>query len=379
MKINKLIVAAMCGILTFAACSNNDGADEANYIAGGDKDGAVLEINLLGGSSEFTRAGEPERVLHTATIFALDGNGRIVKSFYEADLPSKTTPNTYKVSITTKKVVVIGNAGDLTSVTGYMGDLEAIVKKINDLTDVGTKGIWMTGISTETFTFSEVYAADPELKQQSTSIDMHLIPAKVTIKAVNDLKSPTDLTIKNVSFLYSGQYTHLMPQRAQAVKYNDMYAPTFAEVAAMTPATTYYVSGISWLNESSVVRGGTVYTPLTTAWNGAANFEQTYYVLPGNVVTGSADYSNAIATITTERSVTKPTPHTETEYFSIFFNESTKHVGSYLSSGKHYTITLTLKNDPSGPPTPEIEPDAIIKLSIAIDDWDPITVSKEFE
>lgn len=390
MKRIKELMLAAAGMLFFSCTADDDVNKLVNTLEDGDAASMVLKLSNETVSG--TRALDDLQpngiqsilqVKGTVNIFFFTATGKLVHgdtpNVSELSTGKKYTNEDHGITTAVKEVVVVGNVGNILS---GVTNKKSLHQKLNTLENAqsdyikSSPDIWVYGSSTDID-----WNASPAVNgvmQGSCTLDVAPVLSRIDVtvntSGITAGYEPSDIPSSNVDFkgvavLYSGGYTHYIPE----------FIPTTSEITAQYGSAAVPLrSGLT--DNSFPLWTGTNQTTLLTPtvndesilnaswlgqWNSNDNFDspsgtfsRSFYAFPSKTQSGFYN-RNTVVTVYGDfhdnpgESDDKITPLFWAVHFSPtqLLNGST--FATTLENGKVYNLTINLKGDYSegGPGT----------------------------
>lgn len=395
----KFLLAALAAVTLFASCSKEGGEGQADIDAASItikfSNSTTKALDDLNGS-DFTQT---ILVVDNANVFMFDNLGNMLLQDYMTTnqlAGGKTYDNaTYGITTAVAEVVVVGNAGDLT--TTNLTDKATLNAEIGSLVSAetlyanNTGNFWVYGTSAITWTGTNSGVTEGEAELEINPI-LSRIDVTVDISGVTaglDGAEP-NVVLDGVAVLYSASWSHYIPK----------FAPTAAEVTAAGGGkvlTSGVIAADYPLWDGLPVHGdadqfGTkgAETILNGVWAtnyvvGDKKYTRSFYAFAPDI----ANYgSNAIVTVYGHHqkweggAVTKTTPL----FWPVHFSDNESATGAEpLEPGNVYSVAISFTKDFSDgggggtdPEQPINAANILVKVKPA--KWKTvINISKEFE
>ncbi|MBQ4279020.1 MAG: hypothetical protein IJC16_03575 [Rikenellaceae bacterium] len=453
MKLYKFFAAAFAIALIASACSKEDGGPAPG--GGGTPTHAriVLKFNLANypttyAMDEVDGSEHQNRVnIKEASVFLFNGNNTLAEARHFSALTnlvggSGELFDGSDVTTNVTRVVIVGNAGDVTTGVTSVATLNDKIKSLADIaTDYGasaTGKIWVYGS-----------ASIPSTAWVTPSQEGDPMTAEVTVSEVNPVLARIDLSIdptsafgwkgglteaggdqiddawistttksyvilEGAAVLYSASYTHYIPT----------FTPTYAQIAAVAsaPTTKALYSGLvpsasvfdNWEGtphaDADQFGAAGAETILAATWEGdwekggsqvdnvvANRFTRSFYALPPHSAydgsTAAGPKANTIITVWATRYVYKEGTFvgTETLFWPVHFSSRDRYEvdgqqgnGIPLDNGMRYEVNVKLTKDLADPDdhkteNPEIPEPANVTVKVEQAKWKGVVViDKEF-
>lgn len=364
-----LFTALAVGILV-ASCSKD------NNEAGITGPGKQASLNISVSSPDMSRAtgAAPggDNTVNNFSVFVIDDAGNIA---WETHAGSGTTAS-LQVTTSAKKVYVIANAGDKTSV--YTNEAQLLAAK----EDLGSQftNRWATGVVS-------IAASDWVTSGQTTSvtkaITLDFIAARIRLTVLNNMlnydgSDPSTVILNSVAVLNARGQSKLFAT-----------APATTLIPSAYDANKKFLTGtdMSGMGNSPTASEFTLdAATLSDAYTSAGGGDSKtyhYYVYENDAVTAAA--LPTIVTLIGTNAAAAPV------YFPVHlapyetFTNGSSTIADGIKRGHSYDITMNLKGDAkdgnggggTDPTVPQTE--ASVDITIQIKDWTPVTLGKDFE
>lgn len=366
MKKIKFLAVALAAFTMFS-CTNDEVENLGNNVPG---EQAVLTIKLKGdGDNQAqSRAAGPatdteDAVINNYLVFLFRDGGALDCAPYESSSNAAATITTGTTAA--KKAYVVANTGALAggpfATVKTETDLLAVAGSLMDNTNnVSTQtktNLWMSGESEVKFNGGT---------NAQVTVSLSFVAAKIQLIVKDNRKNMTGGTItitdNAVVLLFAGQKGRFFGSAAEKVTQNEFYTGFNQYTGAFDSGVTTSTALSDAVNQGDFTTnaGSTVFNHFYTFGNDGTT-QPTILAIKSTKTVGGT--SSPIF------------------YPILFTNTDAKET---IEPGKSYTVTVTLNGDVAagggGGTTDPEEPvvSSSIDVTVTAAQWDPVTVSKEF-
>ncbi|MCD7940394.1 MAG: fimbrial protein [Bacteroides intestinalis] len=366
------MLAAVALMTGTTSCSNDDNVGEDGQSGAGERASLTITIDNPAMSRAGGTALTGDNAVKNFTVFVVDDKGDIPWKQY-VDLSSGgANPATLTVSTNAKEVYVIANAGNQTGTHTAKSTLVAVTEMLSS--QVGTTGArWATGNATIANSDWKTNAGNMEA---NISIDLQFIAARITVKVDNQMSNydgTAGTILKNVAVLNantesllfgSGTPLSLIPGNGM-----DLQAGLILNNIANWPTSA--TAAVAYLADS-----------YDNAGSFPNNTQDFYYYVYENNATTAGKFPTIVTVVGVDADGNDVYYPVHLAPYEQWGSGSTS---ASVQRGKSYDITITLKGDASkgngGGGTDPTIPVTTAELEVTIDikDWQPVTLTKEFQ